>query len=148
MSESTPLPSPATASLPAPGRRRRWLRIVLSAVIFVSGAVVGTGATLLVIRHQLLYALYHPDEMPTRVAARLRRALRLSEEQAEQIQTILVQRQQSLQTIRRRVQPEVEAELDQIEQQISAVLNEPQRQSWQQQFAGLRGTWLPPVPAE
>ena len=80
------------------------------------------------------------------VAARLQSKLRLDEEQTRQVESILRERQTRLQDIRRRTQPEVEAELDQIAEQIAAVLNESQRQQWQNTFQSLRRTWLPASP--
>jgi hypothetical protein len=79
--------------------------------IFLSGLLVGVGITLLAVRQGMLYGIHHPEEMPVRVVARLRRPLSLSDEQADRIESIIRQRQVHLQEIRRRYQPEVEAEL-------------------------------------
>ena len=115
-------------------------------VIFGSGCVVGAGAMLIAVRSGVLWAIHHPEEMPPRVAARLRSKLRLEEDQTRQVESILGARQTHLQDIRRRTQPTVEAELDELAEQVSAVLNDSQRAQWQQTFQSLRGTWLPAPP--
>ena len=84
--------------------------------------------------------------MPRRIAAHLRFHLGLSEEQTRQVEAILHQRQAALQVIRREVQPRVMAELDQVEAEIAAVLDDSQREHWHLMFARLRNTWVPPLP--
>ena len=136
-------------AVPAVPRWRRWrLHVLLSLVIFASGGAVGVGATLIVLRSRVLYAIHHPREMPVKIAANMRRPLQLSDEQVRQVEQILSQRQQLLQDIRRRVQPEVEAELDRVEQQVAEVLDNQQRERWHEHFTRLRGIWLPPLPTE
>jgi len=137
-----PLPAPPQP----PRRRRRWLRVLLWLIVFGSGFVAGTGMTLIGVRKGLLEAVHHPETMPKKVAQRLRRPLHLSDEQVGRIEQILRDRQQSLQQIRIRVQPEVEAELDVIDREISQVLDDHQRVQWQKLFQQLRSTWLPPPP--
>lgn len=140
---SIPLASPPQP----PRRRRRWLRVLLWLIVFGSGFVAGTGMTLIGVRKGLLEAVHHPETMPKKVAQRLRRPLQLSDEQTRRVEEIIRDRQQSLQQIRIRVQPEVEAELDVIDREISQVLDDNQRAQWQKLFQQLRSTWLPPLPA-
>lgn len=129
--------------------RRCWWRVLLYLFIFTAGGVVGIGVTLIVIRDSALFAVHHPEEMPARIAARMASVLSLSEEQRQQVEDILHQRQGALQNIRREFQPQVEAELDRLEQQVSAVLNDEQRENWQARFDYLRRTWVPePPPGE
>lgn len=130
----------------APVRRRRWIRLVLYAVIFLSGSVVGVGGTLLIVRARALHAVHHPEEMPDLIAHRLQRLLALDDEQTRRVMQILGERQQALQEIRRKYQPEAEAELDKVEEQISDILNDKQREKWQERFQTLRDTWVPALP--
>jgi uncharacterized protein YdeI (YjbR/CyaY-like superfamily) len=81
-----------------------------------------------------------------RRAQRLRRPLGLSDAQTQQVEQILVERQQALQKIRAATQPQVEAELDLIQQQIAEVLDAKQREQWQRLFNKLRSTWIPSAP--
>jgi hypothetical protein len=132
-------------NLPRPPHRR-WVRLLLALVVFLSGVGVGVGGALIVVRNRVLHAIHHPDEMPALLAVRLRLRLRLSDEQVQRVEAIFTQRQRALQDIRRRVQPDVEAELERVEQQVAAVLDEQQRQAWQRHFQQLRDTWLPALP--
>jgi NADH dehydrogenase/NADH:ubiquinone oxidoreductase subunit G len=145
MSAATNSASTQPSPLPAPPRRRRWLSIVLTLVVFISGFVLGAGTVAISIRNQALFALHHPEQEPARIAARLRRSLRLSDEQTQRVQQILEDRQAALESIRRDVQPRVVAELDLVEQQIAAVLDERQREQWEKSFRQLRETWIPPL---
>jgi hypothetical protein len=138
-------PSASHAVTPPP-RRRWWLRLVLTLVIFVSGALVGTGGTVLVIRNRVLSGIHHPEQMPQRMVNRLRWPLGLSEEQAVELEQVFERRQASLQQLRRRFQPELEAELDQIEVEVADVLDEEQQKRWQEYFGHIRRTWMPPMP--
>jgi hypothetical protein len=124
------------------------VRLLLWAVIFGSGFFVGTGVTLIAVRNGLLQAIHHPERMPVNVANRLKRPLRLSDQQVREIQAILRQRQQSLEELRGRVQPELMEELDLIEQQIAEVLNEDQRVTWKKMFDRMRRVWVPPLPPQ
>ena len=134
MSElSTDTVNVSRVATPAVARHpRTWVRILVSLIIFAAGVVAGNGLTLIVVRHRVLYAIQHPEEMPARVAGRLRQTLHLDDRQSQAVEQILVQRQHSLQAIRRQFQPEVEREFDRVAREISAVLDEKQRASWRE----------------
>lgn len=149
----TPLPQPSSPEAPQesrqpqpPGKRRRWLPVVLGLVIFLSGTVFGACGALMAVRNRVLHAVHHPEEMPPRVAARLRAKLGLSDEQTAQVQQVLAERQQAFQAIRRDVQPKVVAELDRLETDVAAILDEDQRAEWRERFDQLRDTWIPDAP--
>ena len=127
-------------------RRRLGIRIVLSLIIFVSGGAAGTGITLLVIRDRVLHAIHHPEEMPALIAHRMRGTLHLSDEQVQQVEKILGRRQLALHAIRREFQPQVERELDRVETEVSAVLDDQQRRNWRERFEQMRGEWIPAPP--
>ncbi len=147
MSENASLPtSPAPTPAPRATARGRWLRPLMLAAIFLSGLLVGVGLTLMAVRQGVLYGIHHPEELPVRVAARLRRPLSLSDQQADRVEAIIRQRQSQLQEIRRRFQPEVEAELEQVYQQVREILDDQQRERWDQIYTRLRETWIPPLP--
>jgi hypothetical protein len=146
MSATSNVDRPLPAALPAPPRRRRWLSLLLTLVVFVSGLILGGGAVGISIRNQLLSAIHHPERQPAVIAARLRRSLRLSPEQTQQVEQILTARQAALDSIRREVQPRVVGELDLVEGQIAEVLDSRQREQWHHSFRQLRESWLPPLP--
>ena len=126
--------------------RSGWLRTLLYVVIFASGCIVGAGTTVIAIRNSALFAVHHPAKMPSKIAARMTKVLSLSDEQAREVEAILRERQSAIQDIRREFQPRIEMELDRLEEQISAVLDEKQRENWQERFEYLRHTWVPAPP--
>ena len=131
---------------PTPRRRRGWLRLLLYLVIFISGGIVGTGITLMVIRKSALFAVHHPDEMPAIIADRMTRVLDLDDDQKCQILDILRERQEALQDIRRQSQPLVEEQLDLLEEQVAAVLDPEQQEKWRSRIKHIRRTWIPLPP--
>jgi hypothetical protein len=134
-----------TPTLPAT-RTRGWVRWVLMFVIFVSGFALGAYAAGIVIRSAVIESIKTPEIVPPRIAARLRRLLDLTDEQTEQVTAILEERRLAIQSIRREFQPQIEAELDQAQTGIAAVLSDEQRGHWQRHFTEMRALWMPPVP--
>ncbi|MFZ5830171.1 MAG: hypothetical protein ACOY3P_08785 [Planctomycetota bacterium] len=130
---------------PAP-RRNRWWSILFSLVIFLSGLIVGGAVALSFVKNQLVMAVQNPEFGPIRITNMLKRSLRLTPEQAEEILAIMHKRQGNLQAIRIRVQPEVEAELEAVESEVAAVLDSQQRERWAAMVTKLKATWLPPMP--
>lgn len=142
MNETNPLDENSTTT-PATPRRRRWVPLLITLAIFASGAIVGTCGTLMYVRQQIHHRLHHPEEFPARIAARIAWKLDLSEEQTQQVETLLTTRQKSIRKIRREYQPQLEAELEQLAAQISEVLTDEQRTKWQTWFQAVRTEWLP-----
>jgi hypothetical protein len=143
MNSAAPPERPSIAVGP---RRRTWLYVVLWLIIFGSGTVVGAGSTLWVVRNRVLDGIQHPERAPAGLARHLQRMLDLDDAQRDQVEHIFERRQKELQKVRRSFQPEVEAQLDQVEQDVSAVLNDVQRAEWQTRFRELRARWLPALP--
>lgn len=137
-----------SADQPKRTGRRTWTRLLLYVVIFVSGGFVGAGVAAMGIRAGVQYVLRHPEEMPEKVAWRLRKSLDLTDVQTKQVEAVLRERQLAIQDIRREAQPKFEAELDLIEHRIADILDGQQRQKWQRVFRRLRRTWMPPLPPE
>ena len=136
----------APGRLPALPRRRWWLSVVLGLVIFVSGAVVGGGVTLLVAVNQVREMVMHPEKAPGRIVARLRSRLNLNDEQAGQVEQIVKRHQAAIVDIRREVQPQVLRQLDEFEREVGDVLTPDQQKKWHGLLGGLRTRWVPPMP--
>lgn len=144
--EDSSSPAPGAAPPLAPRRRRRWPTLLLALVLFASGLIAGAGVTALVIAQRARTAIQQPERMPARLARHLGRRLGLSPDQSARVQAILAERQEALQEIRSRCQPEMEAELDRIEREIAAVLEGKQVEKWERLFRRLRRAWVPPLP--
>ncbi len=133
-------------SLPPVPRRRFWINALLALLIFLSGAIVGGGTSLIVLRNRVTHSIRHPEEGPARIAARLRSKFGLTAEQAEKIETIIRRRQKALMAIRKEFQPRVVKELDGVEEEVGETLAPAQREKWREMFERLRVTWVPPLP--
>jgi len=136
----------AGGALPAVARRRTWVSVLLTAIIFISGLVIGAGGALIAVRREMLHVVHNPQEAPRRIAAHLQSKLGLSDEQTRQVEGVVRQRQAALQAIRREVQPQVEAELDLAADEIGQLLDDTQRRQWDAMVANIRETWVPPPP--
>jgi hypothetical protein len=117
-----------------PGRRR-WPTVVLMIVVFVAGIALGTGVTVLYFDRVSQYYQTHPEKLPERIALRLGRKLDLSRDQVRQVREIFAQRWPALQEARRQTYPILKPELDRINQQISALLNDRQKQKWNHEYS-------------
>lgn len=134
--------------LPPPERRRRWLTILLALVIFAAGVVSGGGLAVLFLVNRLQYAIHHPEVAPARIAATLDRRLGLDDEQEQQVEQIIARHQTEIAAIRRQFQPQIMQQLDQVRDEVAAVLTEPQREKWSQLFEQFQSRWLPALPAD
>jgi len=137
---------PATGNQPRAVRPRGWMKALLLLIIFSSGAIVGTCAALILIRQQLHYRLHHPEEMPSKVASRIQWKLDLNDKKTKQIEAVLTDRQQAIQKIRREFQPQLERQLDQLEEQVAGLLEDSQATTWQTWFQEIRAEWIPVAP--
>ncbi|MGQ9650784.1 MAG: hypothetical protein ACUVXJ_11795 [Phycisphaerae bacterium] len=127
-------------------RRRRWVSILLSFLLLFSGMVIGSGATLIIVQRVVQHRMRHPEQLPGRAAARLRKPLGLSDEQVTRIRSILRERLARLQALRREWQPQLEAELDGIEKDVAAALQPEQAEKWRRIARDKREQWLPLLP--
>jgi hypothetical protein len=131
----------------SPKKRRRWVTWLLALIIFASGGAVGAGLCAIAIVHGVRHALMHPEEAPQRIASRLKHPLGLSPDQSQHIEQIIAAHQQSLMTIRREVQPQIEQQLSELETEIAGTLKPDQQTKWHIMVSKIRENWLPPVPA-
>jgi hypothetical protein len=135
------------ADHPLPRRRSGWLRtLLLGSVILLSGMIIGSGLTLHVIWNRVTTMLQHPDAIPERWTERLQSRLDLTPEQAERIEQIMRERQEALRDLRREWQPLLMEELDRLQEEVAAVLDEEQARKWNERCTYLREHLVPPLP--
>jgi len=143
--------SAACPSPPPPGRAwgiSPWRMAVLGLVILLCGMVIGAAITARVARRAIVHAATHPEEMPARAAERLAARLDLTDEQRTQVEEILRRRLASLAALRVRMRPRLDRELDALDADVSAILDERQQARWHRDFQRLRAFIQPPLPAE
>jgi hypothetical protein len=115
-------------------------------VLLVSGGIIGSGLTFLVVVRQAQFRMQHPEAFAGNAAARLQRYLELSDEQKLQVESILREHQKGVQAIRRDCQPRFEQKVEDIRRDVSAVLTPAQSRKWEAWLDDKRRLWLPPLP--
>lgn len=112
-------------------RRMHRFRMAISGlVILVAGMTLGVAGTLLVVKPNEP----RPPDIDNAVVMmlmRFRGELNLTDEQVEQIETILRDHFHQLEALRAEARPKIERALQDMKNQISAVLTEQQRADWQ-----------------
>lgn len=145
--DQTPNPQPETAvRVPPMPRRRRWVSIVLTLVIFLAGMIAGVGGLIILVRYQAMKKLQHPEQEVPRMAARIGWQLKLNPVQVKEVEKILRNRMAALDGVRREVQPRVNAELDLVDKQITELLDARQAENWHKIFLQYRKTCVPSLP--
>jgi len=142
MTDAANEPTQDTAAAVAPPKspwRRyfHWPTLLLAAIVLVCGVVIGSAGTAAIIRHGITDAVQHPELSAARATKRLRRQLDLSEQQAQQVEKILAERTKAFGDIYRDNLPRISQEIALTKQQVAEVLNEKQRQQWNERVARL-----------
>jgi hypothetical protein len=141
MNDPDPLPKARTS------RRRS---VVFSLLFLLLGALIGSGATAVLIvgtvHERVRDHLHHPERFVPRATERLRRRLGLTDEQAEQVAVVLATRQGEILELRRGFQPQVEFHLKELETDIAALLTPEQQEEWRVALDRVRDFWLAPLP--
>jgi len=129
--------------------RRRWVRTVLLAlVIFVSGVVVGSGLTFKVITSGFKRFFQDPEVLAEHITHRMKRQLHLTEEQSVQVRRIILEQQKAFQSLRKKVWPELEVQIEKTRRELAAVLTPEQARKWEKRFGHFLRFWLPPPPGD
>ncbi|MCC7476595.1 MAG: hypothetical protein IT425_14490 [Pirellulales bacterium] len=146
--QSHTIDSPS-APLPRADRpRRRWLTVLLGLLIFGMGFASGAGVAVYGVVHRLQHAIQHPEVAPQRAAALLKRKLSLDDRQTALVEEIVARRQVEILRIRKKFQPEIVSQLEQLRTEIGNTLSADQRTKWDAMFEDLSRRWLPSIPEE
>jgi hypothetical protein len=125
--------------------RRRWVwTILLAVVIFVSGVVVGGGVTFKIITSGFKRSFQDPAVSAERITQRMKKKLDLTDEQAIQVHRIIFEQQKAFQSLRKKVRPQIEAQIEKTRQELAAVLTPEQARKWEKRFSRFMKFWLPP----
>jgi len=140
-----PPAAPISAALPPqpPRRSRRWLTVLLCVLIFLAGGVAGAGAMAVHTIRRVKEAVHHPEVIPGRIVARLRRPLDLDQQQELQIQAILTRRQASLLEARAETLQRTGPVFAGIEDDIANVLRPDQLDEWHKLYKRFLKEWVP-----
>lgn len=141
MTQPTEMSTPET--LQRQRRRRLLWSILLAIFIFIAGAATGSGLTFVGMIHRFQHAVRHPETIPPRMAAEMKRRLQLTDDQTRQAEVILSRQQMQLQKIRQQLQPEIVMQLDETHDEIAKILSDEQKGKWDAWFDQLKNRWLP-----
>jgi len=128
------------------GRRSMIASILLALIVFICGGAAGWGVSVLwrpPMRGPMGMAPPPPVEG---MVEQLRVELLLSDDQVKAVKQIYQQRHDALESIRRKMEPELKAEYDSLDQEMKGVLNPTQYQRWSERFNSVRSRMLPPPP--
>lgn len=137
-SPSVPLPKPEP---------RRWPRVVLMVVIFLSGTVVGGVVARIVTREQILAMLKHPERVPDRILPHLRTSLGLTSEQAQRVNEIVRRRHATMESLRARSYPGLLVEFHAMRDEVKEVLSSEQQARWTRLSESIERRYLPDAPS-
>ena len=118
--------------------RRRAVPILLVAVVFLSGLVIGGALTPFLI-HRFGPAFFpRPSEMPRRLTEEMRRDLDLTDEQTQEIRAVLDREHEKIEALRADVDSRVEQMMDAFRADIIALLTPEQAERWTRRFDEMR----------
>lgn len=136
------------AAILPPLAPRRWPRMGLMAVIFLSGLVVGAVAGRIVTHQQMVSMLKHPEQVADRVLPRIRSTLSLTDRQAQQVEEIVRRRHAAMEAVRSKSYPDLVAEFQALRHEVAEVLSPDQRERWQRLGDSVEQRYLPTPPAK
>lgn len=123
-------------------KKKRWRAILLGLIILASGVLLGAGVTAVYV-HKMVHIIQTPGEAPKRITNRLRWKLNLSDQQAERIQAIFVEREKALTAIFHEISPRLREQVKRTREEVSAVLNPDQAKTWNRHFDRMQRRWFP-----
>ena len=116
-----------TSEITAPKGRTK--AVVFSLLILLSGIIIGSGITLIVVGpRQQPDGLPGPEFFSRRMVEHWTRELSLTPEQVEQIQPVVDEHMKVLDDYRRAAQPKIRTEIDTMNNEILEILDDQQKQ--------------------
>jgi TolA-binding protein len=115
-----------------------WRTAFFGLVILIAGIVIGGASISIYITHRTTRPAGGPEFNSLQVIPPLRRNLNLSQEQSDKIKPIIDGSMKKLQDIRENARTEIESTLQQMNKEISKILNDNQRQRWQRELDRLQ----------
>ena len=125
-----------TAASIRPHRNRRKilaLQIVVAAVIFASGIVVGSGGTILLVKHRVLWIQRHKKQAST-IARNIQTRYGLSDEQTAKVEGIFSKAMEGRRTIRSEMLTKFDTERASLVSEMKTVLSAEQFDKWHIDF--------------
>ena len=115
-----------------------WRTAFFGLIILIAGIVIGGASTSIYMTRRITRPAGGPEFDSLQVIPPLRRNLDLSEDQSDKIKPIIDGSMKKLRDIRENARTEIESTLQQMNKEISSILNESQRQRWQRELNRLQ----------
>lgn len=115
-----------------------WRMAFFGLVILLAGIVIGGASAFVVVRRTRMDRPLSPTIAITGMMPRLQRDLDLSPEQEEKLKPILQEHMERLREIRVNAGQEISEELQLMQEEISSVLDERQKEFWQRNLQRLQ----------
>ncbi len=122
-----------------------WKMAFFSLVILAAGIVIGS-ASMSILTTRKLAAPPAPRQEYNDLVIRLRRNLELSQGQTDKIRPMIDRHMQKLQELRENARIDIINTLEQMDKQVSSVLNERQKRIWQRELLTLQRDLNPELP--
>ena len=135
MSQNQTINNPAVSHI---NKAHNWRMAFFGLIILTAGIVIGGSSMLIFAPKKLIKPPRAPEFASGRMVGQLRRELRLSPEQAEKIDPILKEHMEALNNIRIDAQDQIGEALEQMNEQISSILTERQKQMWETRLRHLQ----------
>lgn len=116
----------------------RWRMAFFGLAILLAGIVIGAASTLILVRPRPIGWPGGPEFVSEGMLRSLQRYLHLSREQADKVESILQKHMRKLHEIRMNARPQIVEQLRLMNEEISAVLTEQQKQIWQDRLQQLQ----------
>lgn len=136
--------SPDDHLLAAP-RPRRWLFVVGALLlVFVTGAVAGSSATMMALNHDNENRLQPISDWKAKVMNRLSNELDLSSEQFARVEQIMEEHYQTVNRIHETNRPLYQREFKRLQDQVAGVLSAEQQDKWREYMQARASRCCPP----
>ena len=118
------------------------MSLLLVAVIFVSGGLVGAGLAVIFQPQKALRGRKSPQEVRDLVTQKIAGRVGLSDQQTQQVRQIMEERMKELQKLRLEIQPRMKQQAGVLHKKVSALLDDGQRSKWEKLYAEFRQRWF------
>jgi len=135
MSQNQTTNNPAVSNI---NKAHNWRMAFFGLIILAAGVVIGGSSMLIFAPKKLIRPPRAPEFASGRMVGQLQRELRLSPEQAEKIEPILKEHMETLNNIRIDAQDQIGEALEQMNEQISSILTDRQKQMWESRLRHLQ----------
>jgi hypothetical protein len=115
----------------------RWRTILLGLLILMAGIVIGASGTVTHLSAQHAAPADQPELLVEQMVQRLGRDLDLTPRQRQLVEPLLYQHYCELRNIRAEVQPRIAAQLEELDSEISSLLDDSQSARWQRKVQRL-----------